>query len=65
MIKFSVVLALAGACLAYEHHGFVSEVKHIPYKYYGGGEISGGGFGGEQAGRALASRVSTCWQKVI
>uniref|UniRef100_A0A182QD12 Uncharacterized protein n=1 Tax=Anopheles farauti TaxID=69004 RepID=A0A182QD12_9DIPT len=52
MIKFSVVvLALAGACLAYEHHGFVSEVKHIPYKYYGGGsEISGGSFGGEQGG---------------
>uniref|UniRef100_A0A4Y0BNZ3 Uncharacterized protein n=1 Tax=Anopheles funestus TaxID=62324 RepID=A0A4Y0BNZ3_ANOFN len=54
MIKFSVVvLAVAGVCLAYEHHGFVSEVKHIPYKYYGGGEIGGGiggGFGGEEGG---------------
>uniref|UniRef100_A0A8W7P4C6 Uncharacterized protein n=1 Tax=Anopheles coluzzii TaxID=1518534 RepID=A0A8W7P4C6_ANOCL len=50
MIKFSaaLVLALVGVCLAYEHHGFVSEVKHIPYKYYGG-EI-GGGFGGEEGG---------------
>lgn len=35
-----VVLALAGVALAYEHHGFVSEVKHIPYKYFGG--IGGG-----------------------
>ena len=60
MIKFSaaLVLALVGVCLAYEHHGFVSEVKHIPYKYYGG-EI-GGGFGGEEVsflgaiGRLLA-----------
>lgn len=47
MIKITVVaLALLGAVLAYEHHGFVSEVKHIPYKYYGGGglEMGGGGF---------------------
>ena len=35
-----VSLALVGVALAYEHHGFVSEVKHIPYKYYGG--IGGG-----------------------
>ncbi|KFB43885.1 AGAP005968-PA-like protein [Anopheles sinensis] len=49
-MKFTVVaLALIGACLAYEHHGFVSEVKHIPYKYYGGGGI-GGGIGEEQGG---------------
>uniref|UniRef100_A0A182P5I6 Uncharacterized protein n=1 Tax=Anopheles epiroticus TaxID=199890 RepID=A0A182P5I6_9DIPT len=41
-----VSLALVGASLAYEHHGFVSEVKHIPYKYIGGG----GGIGGEQGG---------------
>ncbi|ETN61948.1 cuticular protein 18, RR-2 family [Anopheles darlingi] len=43
MFKLALaVVALAGVALAYEHHGFVSEVKHIPYKYYGGG------FGGEQ-----------------
>ncbi|KFB43883.1 AGAP005968-PA-like protein [Anopheles sinensis] len=45
MFKLAVVaVALAGVALAYEHHGFVSEVKHIPYKYIGGGEE--GGFGG-------------------
>ena len=43
MLKLSfAVLALLGAALAYEHHGFVSEVKHIPYKYFGGGSIGGG-----------------------
>ncbi|XP_049544929.1 cuticle protein 19-like [Anopheles darlingi] len=43
MFKQIVALCvLFGAVLAYEHHGFVSEVKHIPYKY--------GGFGGEQGG---------------
>ncbi|XP_052871674.1 acanthoscurrin-1-like [Anopheles cruzii] len=56
MLKFSlVVCAVFGSVLAYEHHGFVSEVKHIPYKYYGGGGGGigggiGGGFGGEQGG---------------
>ncbi|XP_052895700.1 adult-specific cuticular protein ACP-20-like [Anopheles moucheti] len=45
------VLALAGVALAYEHHGFVSEVKHIPYKYYGGQEGGiGGGIGGGEGG---------------
>uniref|UniRef100_A0A182X732 Uncharacterized protein n=1 Tax=Anopheles quadriannulatus TaxID=34691 RepID=A0A182X732_ANOQN len=43
-----VVLALAGVALAYEHHGFVSEVKHIPYKYFGG--IGGGQEGGLEGG---------------
>ncbi|XP_038114700.1 adult-specific cuticular protein ACP-20 [Culex quinquefasciatus] len=56
MIKTSLVaLALVGAALAYEHHGYINEVKHIPYKYYGGleGGIGGGisgGFGGSQGG---------------
>uniref|UniRef100_A0A182Q8E9 Uncharacterized protein n=1 Tax=Anopheles farauti TaxID=69004 RepID=A0A182Q8E9_9DIPT len=53
MYKLSVVvLALAGAALAYEHHGFVSEVKHIPYKSYGGAIGSGleGGFEGGLGG---------------
>ncbi|XP_053677475.1 cuticle protein 19-like [Anopheles nili] len=47
-----VVLALAGVALAYEHHGFVSEVKHIPYKFYGGGQEAGleGGIGGGSEG---------------
>uniref|UniRef100_A0A453Z3V4 Uncharacterized protein n=1 Tax=Anopheles quadriannulatus TaxID=34691 RepID=A0A453Z3V4_ANOQN len=50
MFKLSfAVLALLGAALAYEHHGFVSEVKHIPYKYFGGGSI-GGGQGGFEGG---------------
>ncbi|XP_058465769.1 adult-specific cuticular protein ACP-20-like [Malaya genurostris] len=48
------VVALVGAALAYEHHGFISEVKHIPYKYIGGGGSGGGdiggGFGGSQGG---------------
>ncbi|KFB43882.1 cuticle protein 19-like [Anopheles ziemanni] len=44
-----VSLSLVAVALAYEHHGFVSEVKHIPYKYIGGGGI-GGGIGGEQGG---------------
>uniref|UniRef100_A0A182JM23 Uncharacterized protein n=1 Tax=Anopheles atroparvus TaxID=41427 RepID=A0A182JM23_ANOAO len=44
-----VSLALLAVALAYEHHGFVSEVKHIPYKYYGGGGI-GGGQGGFEEG---------------
>ncbi|XP_058828665.1 adult-specific cuticular protein ACP-20-like [Topomyia yanbarensis] len=44
MIKFAVVtVALVGVTLAFEHYGFVNEVKHIPYKWYGGGQ---GGFGG-------------------
>uniref|UniRef100_A0A182QZV3 Uncharacterized protein n=1 Tax=Anopheles farauti TaxID=69004 RepID=A0A182QZV3_9DIPT len=45
-----VSLALVGVALAlpYEHHGFVSEVKHIPYKYYGG--ESEGGQGGFEGG---------------
>uniref|UniRef100_A0AAG5DG08 Uncharacterized protein n=1 Tax=Anopheles atroparvus TaxID=41427 RepID=A0AAG5DG08_ANOAO len=47
MFKLSfALLALCGAALAYEHHGFVSEVKHIPYKYFGGGGIGGGSEGG-------------------
>lgn len=52
MFRTSVVVvavALVGAALAYEHHGFISEVKHIPYKWYGGeGGMMGGGFGGSQ-----------------
>lgn len=45
MIKIAVVaLALLGVALAYEHHGFISEVKHIPYYGGGGGfEMGGGG----------------------
>ncbi|XP_021698042.1 adult-specific cuticular protein ACP-20-like [Aedes aegypti] len=54
MFRTSVVVALAflGAALAYEHHGFISEVKHIPYKWYGGGGEGGmmGGFGGSEGG---------------
>ncbi|XP_053685395.1 adult-specific cuticular protein ACP-20-like [Sabethes cyaneus] len=57
MIKFSVVTfaLLLGAALAIEHSGFISEVKHIPYKWYGGGEGGigggmGGGIGGELGG---------------
>nr|XP_029734321.1 adult-specific cuticular protein ACP-20-like [Aedes albopictus] len=49
MIKSTVVaFALLGAALAFEHHGFISEVKHIPYKWYGGmqGGMGGGGGGG-------------------
>ncbi|XP_062556323.1 adult-specific cuticular protein ACP-20-like [Armigeres subalbatus] len=49
MIKITVVvLALLGSVLAYEQHGFISEVKHIPYKWYGGiqSDIGGGGLGG-------------------
>uniref|UniRef100_A0A182NXS1 Uncharacterized protein n=1 Tax=Anopheles dirus TaxID=7168 RepID=A0A182NXS1_9DIPT len=50
MYKLSVVvLALAGVALAYEHHGFVSEVKHIPYKFYGG-DIGVGQEGGFEGG---------------
>uniref|UniRef100_A0A182NIL1 Uncharacterized protein n=1 Tax=Anopheles dirus TaxID=7168 RepID=A0A182NIL1_9DIPT len=49
MFKLSfALLVLAAAALAYEHHGFVSEVKHIPYKFYGGG--IGGGQGGFEGG---------------
>ncbi|XP_053677476.1 adult-specific cuticular protein ACP-20-like [Anopheles nili] len=49
MMKLTFALvALFGAALAYEHHGFVSEVKHIPYKFYGGG--IGGGQGGFEGG---------------
>ncbi|XP_055534454.1 uncharacterized protein LOC129723963 [Wyeomyia smithii] len=52
MIKFSVVaFALLGVTLAYEHYGFINEVKHIPYKWYGGGEGGiGGGMGGGMGG---------------
>ncbi|XP_038117476.1 adult-specific cuticular protein ACP-20-like [Culex quinquefasciatus] len=55
MFKFAIVsIALVGAALAlpYEHHGYINEVKHIPYKYYGGMEGGGigGGFGGSQGG---------------
>ncbi|XP_058465770.1 adult-specific cuticular protein ACP-20-like [Malaya genurostris] len=54
MIKFVVItFALVGAALAYEHYGFINEVKHIPYKWYGGGGGEGGiggGFGGEIGG---------------
>ncbi|XP_062550320.1 adult-specific cuticular protein ACP-20-like [Armigeres subalbatus] len=54
MIKTTVVaIALLGAALAYEQHGFISEVKHIPYKWYGGiqGGIGGGlEYGGIQGG---------------
>uniref|UniRef100_A0A023EFN4 Putative adult cuticle protein n=1 Tax=Aedes albopictus TaxID=7160 RepID=A0A023EFN4_AEDAL len=48
MIKIAVVaLALLGVALAYEHHGFISEVKHIPYYGGGGGfEMGGGGLEG-------------------
>ncbi|KAL1399477.1 hypothetical protein pipiens_002210 [Culex pipiens pipiens] len=55
MFRFVAVVALLGVALAYEHHGYVNEVKHIPYKYYGGMEGGigggiGGGFGGSQGG---------------
>ncbi|XP_055534455.1 adult-specific cuticular protein ACP-20-like [Wyeomyia smithii] len=48
MFRLAVValVALAGVVLSYEHHGFISEVKHIPYKYIGGGGGGEGGFGG-------------------
>ncbi|XP_065079424.1 adult-specific cuticular protein ACP-20-like [Ochlerotatus camptorhynchus] len=54
MIKTSVVaIALLGAAaLAYEHHGFVSEVKHIPYKWYGG--MQGGIGGGMEGGMGMS-----------
>ncbi|XP_053685394.1 adult-specific cuticular protein ACP-20-like [Sabethes cyaneus] len=45
----SIILAVAvllGGALALEEHGFISEVKHIPYKYIGGGGGEGGGIGG-------------------
>ncbi|XP_058828666.1 adult-specific cuticular protein ACP-20-like [Topomyia yanbarensis] len=54
MFRLTIVaVALVGVSLAYEHHGFISEVKHIPYKYIGGGGGGGdigGGFGGSQGG---------------
>lgn len=57
MFRTSVVVALAfvGAALAYEHHGFISEVKHIPYKWYGGGGEGGmmGGFGGSEVRKSI------------
>ncbi|XP_055603575.1 cuticle protein 19-like [Uranotaenia lowii] len=54
-----VVLALFGAVLALEHHGFVSEVKHVPYKWLGGmmqqdgykGAVEGGLGGSQQGGK--------------
>ncbi|XP_062550323.1 adult-specific cuticular protein ACP-20-like [Armigeres subalbatus] len=49
MFRASIVVAvaLAGAVLAYEQHGFISEVKHVPYKWYGGGAQGGIGYGDE------------------
>lgn len=69
MFKFAVVgLAMVAVSCAYEHHGFVSEVKHIPYKWYGGmqggmgmggGSMGGGmGMGGGMSGGGMVSLVS-------